>query len=62
LGKPVYTLVVVSGLISGIEFICQSPVAVYPVKFSVEISKFVKQIFVLILTGALTAVEPFIIG
>jgi len=62
LGKTVYTLVVVTGLISGVQFVCQSPVSIYPVEFSVEITKLVKQSFVLILAVTLAAVEPFVIG
>jgi hypothetical protein len=62
LGKTVYTLVVVAGLVSGVQLICQSPVSIYPVKFRIEITKLVKQISVLILTGTFAAMEPFVIG
>lgn len=61
-GKTVYTLVIVTGLVSGVQFVCQSPVSIYPVEFSVEITKLVKQIFVLIFAGTLVTVEPFVIG
>lgn len=61
-GKTIYTLVIVTGFVSGVQFICQSPISIYSVEFSVEITKLVKKIFVLILAGTLAAVEPFVIG
>lgn len=60
--KTVYTLVIVTGRVSGVQFVCQSSVSIYPVEFSVEITKLMKKIFVLILAGTLAAVEPFVIG
>ena len=47
---------------SGVQFVCESSVSIYPVEFSVEITKLVKKIFVLILAVTLAAVEPFVIG
>jgi hypothetical protein len=62
MGKTVYTLVIVAGLVSGVQFIGKSPIPICSVEFSVKITELVKQNLVLTLAGTLAAVEPLVVG
>lgn len=62
LGKTVYALVIVTGLVPIVQFIGKPPVSISPVEFGVKITELVKQVLVLPLAVTLAAMEPFIIG
>jgi len=62
LGKTVYTLVVVIGLVSSIQFVSQPPVPIGSIEFGIEITKLVDQVLVLTLPSTLATVKPFVIG
>jgi hypothetical protein len=50
------------GIISTIKLVRQSAVSVNPIVFGIKVAQLMQQFFILYLTSAFAAVEPFVIG